>query len=373
MIVLYLSLLLVALGAAWFAKWAFIPHRELPGNRTRHLRWRLHLRVHPGRGHATLPELWWHWGRFAAWRTGKQTRRSLSIWQRVRAGSAAYSIRVGRAHYRHGLRVPLEENVLILGPPRAYKSALLAKIIVKYPGAVLATSTKTDLYGLTSGLRARNSRPPDTFNPQGIGGDIAPSTFGWNPVKGCTDRGTAIRRADDFTSALPGANVENENSQFFTTAADLVRALFHAAAFTGGDMLTVARWIKTALQGGTISAEAILERNGAADWAASVKKLRGAAEKTAGCWQDLMDQAVGFMNDPALAAAVRPDGNDLDVEGFLRDRGTMFLIADPRGKTNPALAPLFAALVSEVHFQATRIGQASRGGRLDPPLLDGPR
>ena len=52
-----IALLIVAL-AVRFLMWAFIPHRQLPGNRVRHNRIRIRLRLHPGRGHATVFELW---------------------------------------------------------------------------------------------------------------------------------------------------------------------------------------------------------------------------------------------------------------------------------------------------------------------------
>jgi hypothetical protein len=39
-------------------KWAFLNGRRLPRHRIRHLRIRLRLRLHPGKGHATIAELW---------------------------------------------------------------------------------------------------------------------------------------------------------------------------------------------------------------------------------------------------------------------------------------------------------------------------
>ena len=50
-----------AVGLALFAHWAFWPRHELPRHRVRHLKLRLFFRLHPGRGHATLFELWRHW------------------------------------------------------------------------------------------------------------------------------------------------------------------------------------------------------------------------------------------------------------------------------------------------------------------------
>ena len=49
MIIKYAIALAVVLIVAAFATWAFLPARHLPGNRARHLRLRLHLRLHPGK------------------------------------------------------------------------------------------------------------------------------------------------------------------------------------------------------------------------------------------------------------------------------------------------------------------------------------
>ena len=60
--------LAIVLIVAAFAAWAFLPARYLPGNRARHLRIRLHLRLHPGKGFAHVFSLWLRWGRLAALR-----------------------------------------------------------------------------------------------------------------------------------------------------------------------------------------------------------------------------------------------------------------------------------------------------------------
>ena len=49
---------------------------------------------------------------------------------------------IGRAQYRHGLRLAIQEHLTIFGPPRTGKSGFLAKIILRYQGAVVSTSTK---------------------------------------------------------------------------------------------------------------------------------------------------------------------------------------------------------------------------------------
>src|SRR6202167_3374011 len=158
-------IVLIVLAAAFV--WAFLPARYLPGNRARHLRIRLHLRLHPGKGFAHAVSLHLRSSRLAALRRSSRTRRSLPLWHRI-LNPAGHSVFLGRAHYRHGLRVPLEEHLLVMAPPRTYKSAFLADVILRYPGPVIATSTKPDVHALTSAVRAQRG-PVHVFNPQDIG------------------------------------------------------------------------------------------------------------------------------------------------------------------------------------------------------------
>ena len=127
-------LLTIAMMLAGCAKWAFLPTRHLPGNRVRYLRIRLHLRLHPGKGFAPVFSLWLRWGRLAALRRSEPDPcRRLRCSYRL-LDSRQHAVFLGRAHYRHGLRVPLEEHLLVMAPPRTYKTAFLADVILRYPG-----------------------------------------------------------------------------------------------------------------------------------------------------------------------------------------------------------------------------------------------
>jgi type IV secretory pathway TraG/TraD family ATPase VirD4 len=358
-IVLILALILTL---AAVAKWAFAPGRRLPRHRVRHTRARLHLRLHPGRGYATVAELWLRWGRLAAFRRSARIRPSLIAWQRA-LWPREHSVLVGRAHYRHQLAVPLEEHVLVIAPPRTYKTAWLASVVLHYPGPVISTTTKPDVFALTSGVRAQ-AGPLHVFNPQSIGG--VPSTFRWSPIAGCQDQAVAIRRADAFAQAVSQKGVE-DGTFWSAKASDYMRAYFHAAALAGADMQVVARWV---LGADPDAPEEILRAAGAAQWAMTLAELRGEAQKTASTVRMVMSRALSFMADPALAASVLPDRGGFDIGGFLASRGTLYMIADSEHEEAP-VAPLFAAMASEVHYQAELLGQASDAGRLDPPLLMG--
>jgi type IV secretion system protein VirD4 len=232
-----IALIVLIVLAAAFA-WAFLPARYLPGNRARYLRIRLHLRLHPGKGFAHVFSLWLRWGRLAALRRSGRIRPSLPLWYRI-ADPGQHSVFVGRAHCRHGLRVPLEEHLLVMAPPRTYKTAFLADVILDYPGPVIATTTKADLYHLTSAVRAEHGRV-HVFNPQYIGG--VTSTFCWDPVAGCEDPATAIRRADAFAFAVSQKGVE-DGTFWSAKASDYLRGYFCAAALARYDLRTVASWV----------------------------------------------------------------------------------------------------------------------------------
>jgi type IV secretion system protein VirD4 len=356
---LIVSLLVFAL-LFWFAKWAWWPSRKMPGNRLRHQRIRLHLRLHPGRGHATVIELFCHWGRFASWRLSGKARPSLSAWERWR-DSYAHSVFVGRAHYRHEVRVPLEEHVLVMSPPRKGKTAWLAFAIMRYPGPAVCTSVKDDLFTLTSGIRAA-SGPVHVFNPEGYGG--WPSTLAWNPIAGCESEKVAFRRAEALTHAVSVQGTD-DGSFWQAKASQMFVALFHAAALLKGDLRMVARWVFA----DDTQAREILVRHGAHQMAASLLELHNApAEKTASVFRMVMTNALAFMSDPMLAQCVLPhSGTGFDIREFIASGGTLYLIATGDQEQSP-LAPLFATLVNEIKYEATLMAQASAGKRLDPPL-----
>jgi len=350
------------------AKWAFfpfIPWSRLPRHRVRYMRLRLHLRLHPGPGHASIGELWLRWGRLAVFRTSGRSRRSLSFRQRAVSLVSAYSILIGRAHYQHALRTPLDEHVIVISPPRAGKTGWLASVVLRYPGSVVSTTTKHDMFALTSGVRAKRG-PVHVFNPQNIGN--VPSTFRWNPIDGCQEPATAIRRADAFAASVSQNGVEDA-AFWASKASDYLRAYFHAAALAELDLTHVAPWV-TGMD--STDAETILASSGTAtgwQWASQLAELRGEANKTAQTIRMTMSRALAFLADPALAAAVQPAADHaFNIEAFLYEAGTLYLIAETRGEDSP-VAPLFACLANEIHHIAALTGSRMPGGRLDPPLL----
>ena len=214
-------------------------------------------------------------------------------------------------------------------------------------------------------MRARLG-PVHVFNPQHIGG--VASTFCWNPVAGCEDPATAIRRADAFAFAVSQKGVE-DGTFWSAKATDYLRGYFHAAALARYDLRTVAAWVSGA---DPDVPERILLAAGARQWALTLAELRSEAHKTAATVRMVMSRALSFMADPALAASVLPGpGGGFDIPAFLDDRGTVYLIAEALSEQAP-VAPLFAAMATEIHYIAAQIGQASDVRPAGPAAADGP-
>jgi type IV secretion system protein VirD4 len=329
-------ILLAVLSALAFLRWALIPPGHVPWFRTASM----------------LPGLWLHWSRSAALRGSGRVRPALPLRHRI-VRPSSHAVCLGRAQYRHRLWQTIQENIVIIGRSRSGKSGWLAKVIIHFGGAVVSATIKPDQFVLTSGLRSLRGRPVFTFDPLGTGGARTRSTIRFDPVAGCEVPGVAMRKGTALTDAVRTKGTEDGG--FWTEqAATMMPALLSAAALAGLDLRGVRRWT---LSGDTRDAERILRAAGRRDWAecATIRLV--------------LNSALKFMDDPAIAECVLPGpGQEFDIPEFLRLQGTLYLIADQRTEISP-VAPLFACLVTEIHFVASQMAGSMHGERLDPPLL----
>ena len=301
-------------------------------------------------------------------------RPQLSMRDRIK-NPDHHSVMLGRAQLGFPVRLPCEEHAVVIAPPRTYKSALLAKIILRYQGPVLSTTTRADLYRNTERARRRLGGTVHTFNPQGIG--RVPSTFAFDVIggtpedRGCLDIATAIRRADAFAYAVSAQGME-DGAFWASKTSGYLRAMFYGAAYARSQganfgLADVARW---ALTERSEQAEDILKDAGAGHWSEELRQLRGQAQKTAETIRMYLSQALQFMADPALAAAVspRPGEAPFDLQGFATSHDTLYMIAQGQDEHSP-MAGLFACLASEIHYAAGMVGSFTDTGRLPRPML----
>ncbi len=258
--------------------------------------------------------------------------------------------------------------ILGVAPPQTGKTAWLAGRVIDHPGPVVSTSTKVDVWKHTAADRALGGRPVLVFNPENLG-KIA-STFGWDPLTGCTDSAVAEERAGHLVDgAHPGEGITNGDF-FEDQSAKVLKVFLMAAALEGLDFHAVARWV-THPRGRT--ARDILAKHPdrvPPGWADELDSLQDSpADRASASVFLTLSLATAFMSNPVVAAACRPHPRQgtFDVEAFLAAHGTLYIIGEAR-KHSP-IAPLITALTGHIFEQSKRLAVEYPGERLDPALL----
>jgi type IV secretory pathway TraG/TraD family ATPase VirD4 len=285
----------------------------------------------------------------------------------------------------HEKRLPMSEVAVSLGRSAAHKVQLYGQhedsevamvgsrlgktirrvipLVLDSPGPVVTTSTKGDVLAVTVGVREQLG-PVHVFDPEDVTG--WPNRLRWNPISGCEDPDEAIRRARSLVAARPLDGTVT-NAGFFTdSAARVLRAWLHAAALGGRTMRDVLAWSAQWADDEPISL--LHERSPtSAHWAGALRDLvvNPASEMLGGIAQTL-HLVLDPLNSPSLLDSCSPPpGQEFDVEGFLRSKGTLYVVSE--GGVGSA-GPFTSALVTHIHHQSKRLATRYPDGRLDPPL-----
>lgn len=282
-----------------------------------------------------------------------------------RPGDVGY--RLGTAH-RHEVWASVEDSILLIGPPRSGKGLhLIIPAILDAPGAVVTTSTRPD--NVTACLRARKRiGPVAVFDPQHLAEGL-PAGMRWSPIRGCESPQTAMIRAAGLASAtgLSAGGVEGGDFWEGKTRAAL-QALLHAAALDGRSPSELFRWTLDPTSAADAVAILTNHPDAATGWADSLASMIDADPRTRdSIWQGV-SLSLAALADPRVLDAVSPaEDEEFDPEAFIRERGTLFLLATGAGAGNSAA--LVTALVEDLVETARRMAARSTGARLDPPML----
>ena len=259
-----------------------------------------------------------------------------------------------------------EASLRVVAEPGSGKTrTVLAPILAQHPGAVLATSTKADLYELTAGARRSEGRPVAIFDPQGLLPD-GPALL-WSPILGCRDPEVALRRADALLSGNPGRDDEARQGGIFThSARELLGCYLRAADLDGRDLRSVLAWASRLSD--PAPADILRQRAPEDDWAAKgVTHTTGAPETTSGVARYLTQALACFAHGGVVATCCPARGRNFNIEAHLRAQGSVYLFGSGAG-LGP-VAPLVTALAEEVVVVAEALARRRPNGRLDPPLL----
>jgi len=248
----------------------------------------------------------------------------------------------------------VEEHSITLGGPRQGKSGRLANTILDAPGAVLVTSTGSDLVRNTADLRAKLG-PVHIFNPSNIGG--LASTLGFNILGGCENPRTASERAADLLSATPLAQGHKEQ-EWVERATEALSAFMHAAAIGGATMHHVQRWV--ADPDAAIEPVLGILRNSPEPAIAhqALQFFKLGRPQSSVCMT--ITPALRWLADPVTVATVTT--GHFDVAQFLEQRGTIYLLAEKDGP----IAPLITAFAGHITRTARRLADQQPFERLEP-------
>jgi len=253
----------------------------------------------------------------------------------------------------------IEDVLCVFGGPRTGKTGYLAGRVIDAPGAVLVTSTRTDLHELTATLRARRG-PVFVFNAVGLGGLASTITF--DPLTGCTDPVTAAERATDLLAAVSAPGGGGEREFWAAQARRVLAALLHAAALGGLSMRSVLEWVADP-QGAQREVNSLMRRSTEPAYAQDAAQFLTTNDRTQTSITSTIMPALGWLASPAAAAAAQA-GAGFDVAELLRTRATVYLL----GAEETHAAPLVTALTGHIAREARRIAARHPAGRLDPPL-----
>ncbi len=283
---------------------------------------------------------------------------ALPRWSWWRLPTVEVAVRLCRVGLLH-VWSSIEDVTIVFGGPRTGKTQWLAGRVLDAPGAVLVTSTRTDLYELCGPLRERRG-PVYVFNAVGLAG--LPSTITFDPLIGCADPVVAIERATDMLAATSRAGSRGGDREFWEAQARRVlAALLHAAALGEKHMRDVLGWVADP-ERAQREVPVLLRR--AADPAFEQDAMQFVAtnDRTRTSITSTIMPALGWLTSPAATAAARR--GSFDVAELLRSRATVFLL----GAEETQAAPLVCALTGHIAREARRLAALEPGGRLDPPL-----
>ncbi|WP_416969396.1 type IV secretory system conjugative DNA transfer family protein [Streptomyces sp. 4F14] len=261
------------------------------------------------------------------------------------------------------LWIVIEESVIMVAPPREGKtSQIILPEILEFRGTVLATSSKTDVLYDTALLREEHG-PVWVLDPTGLSG--WPNQLRWPLTAGCEEYQVARKRAETLAATTKSEEGTKNGGYFVLNAKTLITCWLHAAALHGRPVLDVLAW---ATDPDNREAVDLLAAKGKHLLAAALAGQHAAAvEERSATWRTA-EQSFIALYDENVAAIFAPeaDAEVFDIETYLRQSGTLYLIGEE--EEGSALAPLNAAFAKAMFDTAKRIAARSPNGRLPVPL-----
>ena len=344
----------LAVGFGWFAAQAYRMTAPL------------------GSGFASRTDLARELSVAACRRRARVTRPDLQRSQRRKAPDHGLGIPLHQAPVTGArLWLPLENATGVMAPQQSGKSLMdLIHKVIDAPGGLIVTSTKLDLYLLTTRARERQGSAVQVLDLTGSA--RWPSRVRWNPIRDCTTLAIAKRRAQALLRATAGKTFDGAgNHAFFERrAVDVLTAYLLAAGLSGASLVDFVGWCQNDLD--TEASEVLRDYPQYLAVRRTLQQAQSVVEETrSGIWETLRD-AVACLTDPDVVANAMPLAGEVgfDPDELIRSGGTVYVIGSETDAS--AQAPLITAFVQEVLDAARRLAVADSivdgRERLSPPF-----
>lgn len=192
----------------------------------------------------------------------------------------------------------LENPTGVIAPTQSGKTLTdLIHKTLRAPGALLATSTRLDLFRLTAMHRERAHGEGSVAVLDLTGTTGWPYMIRWNPMTGCQDWRIATRRAKAFVAGVrPGEKATGNHAFFEGRASEVLACYLQAAAVSEAPMDVFIRWCMNAAD--FTAAEILMSTPGCEDHGLILRKSQSLAQETRdGIYESVRD-AISCLTDP---------------------------------------------------------------------------
>lgn len=294
--------------------------------------------------------------------------------------------------YCHDEKVWLstERGIYVLETTRSGKTTrIVIPLIMESPGAVIATSSRSDIVDVTFNLRKNGymvpgdaetpdwyyaSRPVYIFDPTDIipaDSKYAAYKINWDPVAACRDMTRAQSLAASLVSSV---GLSGENQIWEQSGVQIIQSLLLAGAIKGVGFETVYNWSRS--ETGPNAAYNILSESKDAnvrDWAQPLYQLRVADSRTRSNMMLTVTNAFNAMSLPNIRESLHfnPHKPSFDMAEFLRSKGVVYLLSPLRstqGGSESNTGMFGNMFLAEARDTARKLAFESPSGKLEPSL-----
>lgn len=263
----------------------------------------------------------------------------------------------------------VEDPTILIGPSRAGKGwRFLLRWIINAPGAVITTSSKLDNFKTTKRARERRGSKVWLFAPGVPDAEAYGHTLRWDPIAGCIDEATLVRRIKGLIPGDSFAGSTSNGGHWDTLGQQLASHLFHAAACGGVDVDRIWDWVGSPNR--ALEAVKMIREHpqGLREHASHLESVINMPHEQRASQWGVLPTVLAFMDSRSARDWMKPvDGEEqFDAVKFVLDSETVYMVGDKA--VSAGYMRIIDGLFAELDYVTKGLASASPGNRLDPAV-----